>query len=146
MLRDSCETGNKQTTVGCGGCDLIAKKHPAVWFLMGALCLQVGCTHIPPYESNADSGWKKSRVSLRKVALSFFHIPLYQLPDGYSSTYRQHLDAHDLSAVELAQRERANHVKLVSREEPAELETGIDANVAQPPDDAAAVTSDKDAD
>ena len=95
-------------------------RRSAIWLLLLMPCLQAGCVHHwrgrpEQVESHPDtSQWKKSRVSFRKLALACFHVPLYQLPDGYSSTYRRHLVSYEHSPVVLGQRQKASDQRLAA--------------------------------
>lgn len=96
---------------------------------MAAACLLSGCVHAPwqyPPPEYADdqtdcppdqANPKKSHVHFRKFSLACFHVPLYQLPDGYSSTYRQHLEARELSPVLLGKSKGSSNVRLASASE-----------------------------
>ena len=103
---------------------------------MGVACIQAGCVHTSSCRPQTHAGHRESRVSFRKFALAFFHIPLYQLPDGYSRTYREHLVQRELSPVVLGERKSSNEVKLASGTQPPEDESDLDtATDKEPADD-----------
>lgn len=104
---------------------MVANRGSVILLLMATACMHAGCIHAPLHDQPHqvedcpdEPVWKRSRVAFRKVALAFFCVPLYQLPDGYSSSYRRHLVAHELSPVVLGQKKKSGAERLASWSQP----------------------------